>query len=150
MKSDTLKLCPLDLNQANAYVKKNHRHHDPVYRDKYRVGCTCNGQLVGIVQVGRPVSRFLDDGETLEIVRLCTTGQKNVCSFLYSAASRVAKNLGYKKVITYILDSEDGTSLKASGFKKECDTCGHSWSCPSRPRNTTAPKCNKQRWSKTL
>lgn len=49
--------------------------------------------MVGVVQVGRPVSRVLDDGKTLEVVRLCCDGTRNVCSFLYSAAARVAKAL---------------------------------------------------------
>jgi hypothetical protein len=62
----------------------------------------------------------------------------------------VAKELGYEKIITYILDAESGDSLKAAGWHKEADIRGKSWSCPSRPRNTTAPTCNKQRWAKHL
>lgn len=128
-----LKPVPLELKEANAFVSEFHRHHDPVYRDKFRLGCEKDGKLVGCVQVGRPVARALDDGETLEVVRLCSTGEKNVCSFLYSAAARVAKELGYKKIITYILSTEDGASLRASGWEKEADIRGHSWNCPSRP-----------------
>ena len=74
----------------------------------------------------------------------------NVCSYLYSAAARIAREMGYSKIITYILDSESGDSLKAAGWSKEEDIKGHSWNTPSRPRNTTAPTCDKQRWSKNL
>ena len=145
-----MKAVALELKQANAFVERLHRHHDPVYRDKFRIGCEVNGELVGVVQLARPVARMLDDGNTIEVVRLCTDGTPNVCSFLYSRAARIAREMGYAKIITYILDSEDGASLKASGWHKEADTQGKSWSCPSRPRKTTAPTCNKQRWAKLL
>jgi hypothetical protein len=153
---------PLELKTANAFVERLHRHHAPVFRDKYRVGCMAGDSLVGVIQVGRPVSRVLDDGKTLEVVRCCTDGTKNVCSFLYSRAARIAKELGYSKIITYILDSESGISLKASGWIKEADIKGHSWGCPSRPRDLIDPQQSlfgekekypindKQRWAKYL
>lgn len=145
-----LKAVPLELKEANAYVGAIHRHHAPVHRDKYRIGCMLDGRLVGVVQVGRPVSRMLDDGSTVEVVRLCTDGTPQVCSYLYSRAARIAREMGYSKIITYILDTEDGTSLRAAGWYKEAETAGGSWSCASRPRSTTAPTCPKQRWARNL
>lgn len=150
MTNRKLKTVPLTLDEANAFVAQYHRHHKPVHRDKYRVGCTLDGKLCGVVQVGRPVSRVLDDGLTVEVVRLCTTGEKNVCSFLYAKAARIAKEMGFESIITYILNEEDGKSLKAAGWQKECDTKGHSWNCPSRPRSTSAPECGKQRYRRWL
>lgn len=98
-----LEAVPLELKQANDFVGKLHRHHDPVYRDKFRIGCKFNNELVGVVQCGRPVSRHLDNGKTIEVVRLCTDGTDNVCSFLYSRAARVAKEMGYEKLLhTYL------------------------------------------------
>lgn len=141
---------PLELKESNAFVTEHHRHHDPVHRDKFRVGCSYNGTLVGVANVGRPVARALADGKTLEVLRLCTTGEKDVCSFLYSRCARIAKEMGYSKIITYILETESGTSLKASGWHKEADIKGHTWNTPSRPRATTAPTCDKQRWAKDL
>lgn len=141
---------PLELKQANEFVDALHRHHDAVHRDKYRIGAEVDGKLVGVVQVGRPVSRMLDDGHTLEVVRLCTDGTKDVCSFLYASAARIAKELGYSRIITYILDSEQGTSLRASGWVLDGVTGGGSWDRPSRPRHTTAPTVPKKRYSKTL
>lgn len=84
---------PMSLGKANEFVDRLHRHHVAVHRDKYRVGAEVNGKIVGVVQVGRPVSRHLDDGKTLEVVRLCTDGTKDACSFLYSRAARIAKEL---------------------------------------------------------
>lgn len=145
-----LEAVPLELKQANEFISQLHRHHDAVYRDKFRIGAMLNGELVGVVQVGRPVSRMLDDGKTVEVVRLCTNGTKDVCSFLYSRAARIAKEMGYEKIITYILESESGTSLKASGWHQEAVTSGGSWSRPSRPRSTTAPTVPKKRFAKML
>jgi hypothetical protein len=142
---------PLTQREANAFVDALHRHHDPTPGDKYRIGAQVDGRLVGVVQVGRPVSRRIDAiGDTVEVKRLCTDGTDNVCSFLYSAAARVAKELGYSKIITYILAAENGASLRAAGWTKEADVIGQSWDKPSRRRNTTAPTCNKQRWARTL
>lgn len=147
-----LRAKPIELKEANEYVAQLHRHHDPVHRDKFRIACIDSiGNMHGVIQAGRPVSRVLDDGVTLEVVRCCTDGTKNVCSFLYSRMARIAKEMGYKKIITYILETEDGTSLKASGWNMEHITQGNrSLDCKSRPRQTTAPTCAKQRWIKYL
>lgn len=132
-----MKAVPIELKEANEFVMSLHRHHLPVHRDKFRVGCINDeGKLVGVAQCGRPVNRVLDDGKTLEVVRLCTDGTANACSFLYSRCARVAKELGYNRIITYILQSESGASLKASGWKLEAENVGGgSWNTPSRQRN---------------
>ena len=90
-----LTLIPLTLAQANEFVEKHHRHHRRVQGYKFSIGCESCGELVGVVIAGRPVSRHLDDGFTLEVTRLCTLGGRNVCSFLYAAAARAAKAMGY-------------------------------------------------------
>ena len=89
-----LTLIPVSLKEANAFVAAHHRHHRPVTGHKFSIGCECDGRLVGVVIAGRPVSRYLDNGLTLEVTRLCTTGEKNVCSMLYAAAARAAKAMG--------------------------------------------------------
>lgn len=150
MTMTSLQAVPLKQKQANAYIQAFHRHHGAVRGDIFRIGAEYGGRLVGVVMVGRPVARALDNGKTCEVLRLCTDGTPNACSFLYAKAARIAKEMGFCKIITYILDSEPGASLKASGWKKEADTRGRSWSCPSRPRNNTAPTCDKQRWAKEL
>lgn len=155
---------PIELKDAQNYINKFHRHHQAAHRDKFRIAAMDDGEIVGVVQVGRPVSRVLDDGHTLEVLRLCTIGEKNVCSFLYSRAARIAKEMGYTKIITYILESETGTSLKASGWKLEAGGVGGSdWNVPSRPREVVASQMSlfpekqkypvgekKQRWVKLL
>lgn len=156
-----MKAVPIELNEANDYVNRHHRHHKAVARDKFRVACEENGEIVGVIQVGRPLSRMLADGFTLEVLRCCTNGRPNVASFLYSRAARIAKEMGYKKIITYILEEEHGSSLKASGWECEATGCGGgSWSRPSRPREVSQitifgteekyPIGKKQRWIKNL
>ena len=112
-----LELSPITFSEAAAFVLKHHRHHKPPISHKFSIACAQGGEVVAVVIVGRPVSRHLDDGYTLEIVRLCSIGAPNACSKLAAAAWRVARGLGYRKLITYILDSETGVSYKAAGFK---------------------------------
>lgn len=145
-----MKPIPLELKETNMYVAMLHRHLTPIYRDKFRLGAVKHGKLVGVIQVGRPVARCLDNGLTLEVLRLCSDGTRNVCSFLYTRAARIASEMGYAGIITYILDSESGASLRAAGWTRDSTVRGHSWSCPSRPRSSDAPMCDKQRWSKKL
>lgn len=124
----------MDLEGANEFVARFHRHHSPVVGHKFSIGAIVGDELVGVVIVGRPVSRHRDDGETLEVTRLCTNGQKNACSFLYGAAARAAFALGYSRIGTYIRKDEPGTSLVAAGWRMIAETPGRSWSVPSRPR----------------
>ena len=111
-----LRLVPVTLKQANAFVAAHHRHHKPVTGHKFSIGCEQDGQLVGVAIAGRPVSRHLDNGLTLEVTRLCTTGAQNACSMLYAAAARAARAIGYRKIITYTLDNEQGASIRAAGW----------------------------------
>ena len=130
---------PMSLADANRFVAEHHRHHKPVRGHKFSLGCMANGHLAGVAIVGRPVSRYLDDGLTLEINRLCTDGTKNACSFLYGAAARAAKVLGYHRIVTYILDTESGGSPPGPGRRCAGRGGGRGWSRrppPPPPRET--------------
>lgn len=124
----------IDLAEANAFVTAHHRHHKPVVGHLFSIGAALGDNIVGVAIIGRPVSRHRDDGLTAEVTRLCTDGTKNACSFLYGAAARASFALGFKRIGTYILASENGASLKASGWRLIGETPGRSWSVPSRPR----------------
>ena len=145
-----LTLIPLPLKEANAFVAAHHRHHKPVAGHKFSLGCVKDGQLVGVAIVGRPVSRYLDDGMTLEVNRLCSTGEKNVCSFLYGAAARAARTLGYRKIITYTLDSEPGTTLRAAGWSCAGLAGGKEWTGQRKPKERQYPAQMKLRYEKNL
>ena len=124
----------IDLGEANAFVSEHHRHHKPVIGHLFSLGAAAGDKIVGVAIVGRPVSRHRDDGVTAEVTRLCTDGTKDACSFLYGACAKAAFALGFKRIGTYILASEPGTSLTATGWRKIAETPGRSWSVPSRPR----------------
>lgn len=140
------KIIPITLKQANEYVATYHRHHKPVRGCKFCIGLQNDTELVGVAICGRPVSRYYDDGFVLEINRLCTNGYKNACSQLYGACIRIAREMGYKKVITYILESENGASLKASNFVCEGMAGGKMWT-GIRCRDNGVPQEMKQRWA---
>ena len=117
---------------------------------KFSIGCAKDGELVGVAIVGRPVSRYLDDGWTLEVNRLCTTGEKNACSILYAASARAAKAMGYRKIITYTLDSESGSSLRAAGWNCAGLAGGKCWTGSRKPASALYPAQMKLRYEKLL
>jgi hypothetical protein len=125
---------PVRLSDANTFVSLHHRHHKPVVGHKFSIGASIDGILVGVVIVGRPVARSLDDGATLEVTRLCSDGTKNACSFLYGAARRASFALGYIRLGTYIRADEAGITLAAAGWRLVGEVTGRSWHCSSRPR----------------
>lgn len=145
-----MELIPVARKTANEYVRSVHRHHGPVTGFKFAVGLRVEGRLVGIAIAGRPVARMLDDGLTLEVTRLCTDGTRNACSALYSAIARAGKALGYRKVVTYILHTEAGSSLLASGFKCVAKVHGETWNRESRNRTDKHPVVDKTRWEREL
>ena len=129
-----MKIIPITQSEAFEFIKQHHRHHRKPVGSVFQIACAVEGKIVGVVTVGRPVARRLDNGYTLEVNRLCTDGTKNACSMLYSAAWRAAKALGWTRLITYILNTESGKSLYASNWKCLGERGGTSWSVPSRPR----------------
>jgi hypothetical protein len=126
---------PLRLREAQREVQRLHRHHGRVAGCLFSIGAEDeDGKLRGVAIIGRPVSRLNDDGWTAEVLRVATDGCPNVCSFLYSAAWRACRAIGYLRLGTYTLVSESGSSLRAAGWVvlHECDA--KSWDCPGRPR----------------
>lgn len=118
-------------------VKEQRKHNDG---GDICIGLNNGKDVVGVAIVGRPVARYRDDGFTAEVTRLCVLdGYKNSCSMLYSAAWRACRAIGYKRIGTYILFEESGTSLRAAGWKIIHATKGGPWNCKSRPRVDTSP-----------
>lgn len=141
-----LTLQPVDFDEACRFIKVHHRHCLPPQGWKFGIAVNDGEKIVGVITVGRPVARMLDDGWTLEVTRCATDGTKNAASMLYGAANRAAIAMGYKRVITYTLQSETGTTLLASNWKVVGAAGGGSWSCPSRPRIDTHPLEQKVLW----
>ncbi len=125
---------PLHLKEANEFVAQHHRHNLPTTGCKFALGAAQGGKFVGVAVAGRPVARRLDDGKTLEVLRVATDGTPNACSFLYARCARIARLMGYERVITYTLESESGASLRAVGAKPTGPLESHEWGNPNRPR----------------
>lgn len=130
-----LLIVPIGLRDANTYVDRVHRHHGPVRGHKWSIAAADEHDVIrGVAIIGRPVSRMRDDGWTLEVLRVATDGCPNACSKLYAAAWRAARAMGYRRLGSYVLDSETGTSLLAAGWQLVGQTNPGSWSRADRPR----------------
>ena len=141
-----LTVVPISLAEANAFVTTHHRHHKPVIGHKFSIAVAEGEKVRGVAIIGRPVARARDDGWTMEVTRLCTDGTPNACSALYAAAWRAARAMGYRRIGTYILKEEPGSSLKAAGWKAIHETPGRSWDVPSRPRVDKHPLGQRVLW----
>lgn len=145
-----LQLQPMTLGEARAFVAEHHRHHGAPQGGLFAVGLSDGAMVRGVAIVGRPVARRAADGWTAEVTRLCTLGDENACSMLYGACWRAARALGYKRLITYILASEPGTSLRAAGWRLVGEAGGGSWSRTDRPRVDKAPMQTKLKFERCL
>ena len=141
-----LNIRPIHLKAANEFVKQYHRHNIPTVGGKFAIACYDDNKLCGVAICGRPTARKSDDGKTLEIYRNCTDGTYNACSKLYGAAVKVGFAMGYRRVITYTLQSESGASLKASNFKDCGEAGGLEWTGNRKRNYFVAPQEMKRKW----
>jgi len=146
-----IKIIPVTLRRANDFVINHHRHHSKIQGCKFCIGIVDDTDILrGVAIVGRPLSRYLDNGFTAEVTRCCTDGIKNGCSFLYAACERIARQMGYVQIITYILAIEYGASLKASNWTRNGLCGGGSWNTAKRPRPNSVNLGKKVMYSKSL
>lgn len=142
-----LELQPISFREAADFVNRYHRHHIAPQGHKFSIGMNDGENVVGVIIVGRPVARHQDNGWTLEVTRCCVMeGVKNGCSKLYASAWRATKALGYKRLITYTLSEEPGTSLRAAGWREIGKTGGGTWSRQGRLRVDKHPIGQKTLW----
>jgi hypothetical protein len=138
-----LRIVPITFKIACSFIRNHHRHHAPPVGHKFSIGLSNGQELIAVAVAGRPVSRMLDNGYTLEVTRVCTDGSPNACSKLYASCWRIGREMGYTRMITYILYTEMGTSLRAAGWRCEGKAGGGSWDTPTRRRgrmDNTQPK----------
>lgn len=132
-----MRVTPISLKEANAFVAAHHRHHKPVPGAKFSIAVSDDSGVRGVAIVGRPVARKQDDGWTLEVNRCCTDGARNACSMLYGAAWRAASAMGYRRLITYTMPQEGGASLRGAGWRLIGERKSGNWNVASRPRIDT-------------
>lgn len=143
-------IVPCSISDAQEFVDQHHRHHRAPQGALFAVAAAEAGEIVGVAIVGRPVARGLQDGWTAEVTRLTTTGTRNACSMLYRACWRAAYAMGYRRLVTYTLATEPGSSLRGAGFKLVGTVQGRSWSCKARPRVDRHPTQDKFRWEMSI
>ena len=146
---------PITLKDANSFVKANHKHNGPVTGWKWGISLWEDGEMVGVGMAGRPNARALDSGSSahiIEISRLCLRDEapKNAASSLYGRLNRMAADGGYDMSVTYTLDSEKASSLRAAGFVRVARVTARSWNTPSRPRGETRKPEVRWRWARAF
>lgn len=135
-----LRIRPITHRAANAFVHQLHRHSRPTVGAVIAVAVAdAADQIRGVAIAGRPVAPALQDGLTMEILRVCTDGSRNACSMLYGACRRAARALGYQRILTYTLPTEGGASLRAAGFRFDGDAGGPASNWHNRPGRTVQP-----------
>lgn len=145
-----MRLVPMTVTDARAFVRTFHRHNRPPLSGLFAVGIEHAATIVGCAIVGRPIARGLDDGSTCEVTRTCTSpdAPKGAVSMLYGACRRAAGALGYRRCLTYTLESESGASLRGAGWAQTAFLEARGgWDCPARRRGTgTVDRTAKVRW----
>lgn len=148
-----LEIKPVHRDIARNFVRDHHDHCPPPAGWRFGAGLMNGSERIGVVMVGRPVARMLDQAAIVEVNRLCINRDLapglvwNGCSMLYGWAAKQARSRGFAKIITYTLESEDGTSLKAAGWVPEAKTKGGSRNRKSRPREDKTSTEPKIRWA---
>lgn len=155
---DDLELIPITLREANAFVRRHHRHHKPDRGCRLVVGCARGAVVVGVAVAGRPKARNLNDGWTAEVTRCCVDDPidkaengghaSGATSLLYAACWRAARAIGYRRLVTYTLPEEGGASLRGAGWTLIGEAGGGSWSRTERPRVDCHPTQTKIRWER--
>lgn len=149
---------PITRDQALDYVAEHHRHSKKkvaTWRFGTALMRTDTNEVVGVGIAGNCSAAAFDEqghGHFIEVRRVATTGAPNACSMLYGALCRAAKALGFCTAWTYTLESESGSSLKASGWTiYAVRKARKGWSSPSRPRDNEGwPEEAKVLWIKRL
>jgi hypothetical protein len=146
-----MRLVPIKQKNARDFVNNHHRHNKAPRGSIFQIGLEKDNKLIGCIMVGRPVSRHLDNGKTLEVNRTCIVGyHKNACSMLLGAAVRAGKALGYNKIITYTLPKESGSSLKGAGWTLLGESDIGNWNSRPNRQMQMFGDTKKKRWVKTL
>jgi hypothetical protein len=155
MSQPRITIVPVTLPVANRYVAELHRHHAPIPGGFgwFCIAAVADGTVRGVAIAGRPTNRNNDDGQTVEVLRVAADGTPNVPSALLGACTRAAKAIGAARIITYTLESESGSSLRASGWVREADGITSWWAKGySRTRAVDRPHMaeGKVRWGLTF
>lgn len=150
-----LRLGEVPQNVAKQFVRDHHSHCPPPAGWRWGHAAFNGDELIGVAMIGRPVARRLDASRIVEVNRVCVECHPaelgwNACSMLYGAAAKEASRRGFERIITYTMEHEEATALRAVGWEQEATTAGGSWSRRGRKRQDRSPTCRKIRWGRQL
>jgi len=154
-----LTLEPIGRTEAQAWIKKHHRHNEAPSCSRFNLAIRNGRELVAVMMVGNPVARLTcqKHPDWLEVNRVCVSPDLpswvvwNACSMLYGAAVREAKARGFKRVITYTREDETGGTLVAAGWQQTHRTKldRRNWERKGRAaKQSRMTPCRKIRWER--
>lgn len=127
-RAEPISLRPATLREARSYVARHHSHHAPPVGHLWSIAAEVDGELVGVVVVGRPVAQGLQNPRTAEVTRLCCDGlHRNTASRLLGAAWRAASAMGITRLVSYLRSDEIGTCYRAAGWVEVAEVAGRPW-----------------------
>ena len=149
---------PITQQLAKKFIRATHDFGTTPAGWKWGLSAYNANQLIGVAWCGRPVGRYTDGINRIEVSRLSVDRNLpakglawNACSQLYGAAAKKAKKEGFDTIQTYITEEETGVTLKAAGWLRTGITKGGSRAGQrSRSRTDAAPTCPKFRYEKPL
>lgn len=148
--SEKLYVVPCSKEKAGEFITYQHRHHTPLDFASYCLAvCTSDGRVHGVCLIGRTATQHFDGPNNhwaMEVRRVATDGTKNACSILYAAAWHLVSAMGYRKLISYTLPEEGGSSLRALGWRRVDNVGGNSWAHRNKSGVDIHPVGKKTRW----
>jgi hypothetical protein len=113
----TLRVVPLTVRAARAFVERHHSHHHAPVGGLLACGVTEGDRLCCVAILSQPVARMLGArGDTAEVSRLASDGTRHAASKCLAAISRGALALGWRRLVSYTLLGETGHSYRAAGW----------------------------------
>lgn len=146
-----LAMVPVTRAAVRAWVERHHSHHHKPNTWIAAVGVANDDVLCCVAILELPKARLLCDGFTAEVSRVASDGEsKHAASKALGSIVRVAFEFGYRRLVTYTLLGEPGTSYRAAGWVPVATSVGGSWDRKSRPRTTrdSAAQGTKVRWER--
>ena len=113
-----LRVTPVTLGDARVFVERHHSHHHAPVGGLLAASVAEGDRVCCVAVLSRPVARMLDArGDTAEVTRVASDGTRHAASMCLAAITRAALALGWRRLVSYTLLGEAGTSYRAAGWR---------------------------------
>lgn len=150
MSNGSLRLAPIGLTAARAWIQRVHSHLDAPIGGKCAVAVeVLDGEwrLCCVALLGRPVSRELQSQGCAEVLRVASDRTPHAASKALAAITRAGLALGYRRLVSSTLLGESGTTYLAAGWRPvHVDLRVQNWGREGRARAPAAQPGAKVRW----